>query len=199
MLASFRKYFLSGLIVFLPIALTVYLFVLALEFTDGLIGKFLKPYFMENFGFYVHGLGLVILIYLIVVIGFFVTNFLGKRIYEFFEKLLVRLPFFRQVYPAIKEMAIFLFSRERLKQFRQVVIIEYPRKGIYSFGFLTNDTSKRICDVTGKTLCNVFVPSAPGPLTGFAILVPKRDIMFTDITVEEAFKFIVSGGVVQPH
>lgn len=198
MMNRLRRYFISGIVVFLPLALTIYLFFLAIEFADGLLGKYLQPYFYETFGFYFRGLSILIGIYIIIVIGFFVTNFLGQKFYSFFERLLIRLPFFKQVYPAIKEMAIFLFSRDQLKSFKQVVVVEYPRKGIFSFGFLTNDSSRRIKEKTRHELCNVFIPSAPGPLTGFAVMIPKRDIIFTDISVEEAFKFIVSGGVVNP-
>ena len=132
-------------------------------------------------------------------IGFITRNLLGRKIHDFFERLVLKLPFFKQVYPALKEMAIFLFSREQLRSFKQVVLIEYPRKGIYSFGFLTNDASQRIQDKVKQELCNIFVPSSPGPLTGFVMMVPKKDIIFTDITIEEAFKFIVSGGVVNPY
>lgn len=193
-----RTYFLSGLVVFLPLALTIYLFFLAITTAENVLGKYLRPYFGDYFGFYIPGLGIIVGIYLIVLIGFLATNFLGQRIYDWFEKLLVKLPFFRQVYPAIKEMAMFLFSRERLKQFKHVVLIEYPRKGIYSFGFLTNDASKAICEQTKQDLCNVFIPSAPGPLTGFAVMIPRKDITLTDIKIEDAFKFILSGGVVNP-
>jgi len=199
MLSSLRKYFISGLIVFLPVALTIYLFVIALNFADGLLGKFLEPYFYKNFGFYFHGLGIILGVYLIVFIGFIVTNFLGKQVYGFFERILQKLPFFKQVYPALKEIAIFLFSRDQMSSFKQVVIIEYPRNGIYSLGFLTNNTASRISDYTKKELCNVFIPSSPGPLTGFAVMVPKKDLIITDLTIEEAFKFIASGGVVNPH
>jgi len=153
---------------------------------------------LDSFGFYFRGLGIIFGVSLIVLIGFIVTNFLGRKIHDFFERLLLKLPFFKQVYPAIKEMAIFLFSRERLTSFKQVVLVEYPRKGIYAFAFLTNDTAKHICEKTRQELCNVFVPSAPGPLTGFVVLIPKKDIIFTDISIEEAFKIIVSGGVVNP-
>ena len=113
--------------------------------------------------------------------------------------IVLKLPFFKQVYPALKEMAVFLFTRERMASFRQVVLIEYPRKGIYAMGFLTNDSSKEICDDVKKELCNVFIPSSPGPLTGFTVLVPKKEVVHTRISIEDAFKFIVSGGVVNPH
>ena len=193
-----RNYFISGLVVFLPIVLSIYLFIWAVNFADGLLGKYLKPYFYETFGFYVRGLGILAGIYLIIVMGFFFTNFVGYKIQQYFERLLLRLPFFKQVYPAVKEMAVFLFSRDRPKSFKQVVLVEYPRKGIYSYGFLTNEADPRLWAKTKRKLCNVFVPSSPGPLTGFAILVPQEEVIFTDISIEDAFKFIVSGGVVNP-
>ena len=173
MMNRLRRYFISGLVVFIPLALTVYLFVLAIDFADGLLGKYLEPYFFEQFGYYFRGLSILIGISIIILFGFFVTNFLGQRVYQYFEKLLVKLPFFRQVYPAIKEIAVFLFSSDRFKSFKQVVLVEYPRKGIYAFGFLTNDSADKICELTKKDLCNVFMPSAPGPLTGGGVMVPR--------------------------
>ena len=197
MFGNIRKYFISGLVVFLPIALTLYLLVIAIAFADNFFREFFKKLGF-GFGDY-YGLSIVIGIGILVLIGFITTNFLGRKIHGFFEAIVLKLPFFKQVYPALKEMAIFLFARERLASFKQVVLIEYPRKGMYAMGFLTNDSSKEICDNIGKELCNVFVPSSPGPLTGFTILVPKREVVYTHISIEDAFKFIVSGGVVNPH
>jgi len=111
--------------------------------------------------------------------------------------VIVKLPFFKQIYPAIKEIAVFLFSRDKLA-FKNVVIVEYPRKGLYSFGFLTNESNQRLCKLTNQDLCNVFIPSAPGPITGYVIMVPRKDLIMTDIPIDEAVKFIVSGGVVNP-
>jgi len=197
MWVKLRRYFLSGLVVLLPLALTIYLFVLAMDFADGLMGKFIQPIIREKLRFYVPGLGIILGVILIVLVGFFATNFFGKKIHAAFENVLVRLPFFRQVYPAIKEMAMFLFSRDKLR-FKQVVLIEYPRKGLFSIGFLTNETHPKFCEMTKKKLRNVFLPSAPGPLTGYIIMVPEDDIHYTNVPVEEAFKFILSGGVVNP-
>lgn len=197
MFGKIRKYFISGLIVFLPIALTIYLFYLAIAFTDNFFREFFEK-FGFGFGEY-YGLSIIIGISIIILIGFITTNFLGRKIHGFFERIVLKLPFFKQVYPALKEMAVFLFARERLASFKQVVLVEYPRKGIYTMGFLTNDSSKEVCDSIGKELCNVFVPSSPGPLTGFTILIPKKEIIYTKISIEDAFKFIVSGGVVNPH
>lgn len=197
MFGKIRKYFISGLIVFLPIALTIYLFYLAIAFTDNFFREFFEKLGF-GFGDY-YGLSIIIGISIVILIGFITTNFLGRKIHGFFERIVLKLPFFKQVYPALKEMAVFLFARERLASFKQVVLVEYPRKGIYTMGFLTNDSSKEACDSIGKELCNVFVPSSPGPLTGFTILIPKKEIIYTKISIEDAFKFIVSGGVVNPH
>ncbi|MFH1359789.1 MAG: DUF502 domain-containing protein [Candidatus Omnitrophota bacterium] len=195
--ARLKRYFISGLIIFLPLALTVYFFVLMIQVADGLLGKFIEPYFAREFGFYFRGISIIVSAAIIFLIGFLATNFLGRRLYPVFENLLLRLPFFKQVYPAFKQMAIFLFSRER-PAFKQVVLVEYPRKGIYSIGFLTNDTGGRLNQKLRHEHCNVFVPSSPGPLTGFVILVPKHELIYPDISIEDAIKLIVSGGVVNP-
>ena len=197
MFNNLRKYFISGLVVFLPIALTIYLFFLAIDFTDTFFGKLFAKFGLGLGNF--RGLSILVGIYIIILIGFVTTNFLGKKIHDFFERIVLKLPFFKQVYPALKEMAIFLFARDRIASFKQVVLIEYPRKGIYAMGFLTNDTAKEFNSHIKAELCNVFIPSSPGPLTGFTILVPKKEIIHTHISIEDAFKFIVSGGVVNPH
>lgn len=198
MLAKLRKYFLSGLLAFLPLALTVFLFIWVIGKADGMLGKYLDPLMKEYLGFYIPGLGLILGVVCIMFIGFIVTRYFGRKIQETVEKIFLKLPFFKQVYPALKEIAGFFFARGKLK-FKTVVIVEYPRKGIYSFGFLTNESSDQLNKLTKNDLCNVFVPSAPGPLTGFVFMVPKKDIITTDITVEQAVKFNMSGGVVNPQ
>ena len=198
MLALWRRYILAGLTVLLPVLLTVYLIMMTFNFVDGFLGKFIKPLFIKFFGFYFQGSSIVVFIFLIFIIGFFASNFLGKRLYPKLEELLLKLPFFRQVYPAVKEVALFLFSRDK-PAFKQVVLIEYPRKGVYSLGFLMSDASKKINDITKQELCNILIPSSPSPLTGFVVMVPRTEVIFTDITVEQAIKFIVSDGVINPN
>jgi uncharacterized membrane protein len=196
-LRKVKRYFISGLVIFLPVMLTLYLFLWTLAIADGLLGRFIEPYFEYKFGFYFRGLSLLITISLIFLIGFLAANFLGRKIQSYGEALLLRLPFFRQVYPAFKEIAMFLFSREKMA-FTQVVFIQYPRQGIYSMGFLTNQASAKVCDFLGPDMCNVFVPTVPSPLTGFVVIVPKKEVVETNIPVEAAVKFLVSGGVVNP-
>ena len=194
--ARMRRYFISGLVTFLPVALTVYLLYLAVTVTDNFLARFIEPYFVSEFGFYFRGLSILVCLLGIFLIGFFVANFLGRKLHIFFESILLRLPFFKQVYPAIKEFSIFLFVHNR-SRFRQVVFLEYPRKGVYSLGFITNDTPPAISEKLGKKeMCNVFVPSSPGPFTGFVVLVPKEDLVFSEMTVEQGLKLLVSGGVI---
>ncbi len=191
-----RRYFISGLVIFLPLALTINLFVLTFNIADGFLGKYIQPYFSREFGFYFRGLSILICVLLIFIIGFLGRNFLGRRFYAVGEGLLLKLPFFKQVYPALKEVFSFLFTRDKLA-FQQVVLVEYPRHGLYSIGFLTNATPKKICEKTSQELYSVFIPHTPSPLTGFLTLVPKRDLVFPEITVEEAIKIVISGGVVK--
>ncbi|MFA5059511.1 MAG: DUF502 domain-containing protein [Candidatus Omnitrophota bacterium] len=193
-----KRYFIYGLTIFLPIMLTVYLIILTFNFIDGFLGKAIKPIFINIFGFYFNGTSILIFILLIFSIGFVTTHFLGKKLYPWFEKQLLKLPFFRQVYPAMKEIALFLFSHER-PAFKQVVLVEYPRKGAYSLGFLMNDSAKSICQKIGKETCNVLIPTSPSPFSGFVVIIPKDEVILTDMTVEQAVKFFVSDGVVNPE
>ncbi len=195
-MSATKRYLITGLTVSLPLLLTVYTFMLTFNIIDGFLAKFIRPIFSLFDLEYFRGLSIAIFILLIFFIGFLVTHFFGK-LYPFVERLLLRLPFFRQIYPAMKEIAMFLFSRNKTT-FKQVVLVEYPRKGLYSVGFLVSDSAKKFCDLTKKDLCNVLVPTSPSPFSGFVALVPREEIIFTDITVEEAIKFFVSDGVVNP-
>jgi len=197
MMKRLRQYFVSGLIIFLPLALTINLLMITFNIADGFLGKYLQPYFSREFGFYIRGISILVCISLIVIIGFFATNFLGKTLYPVFEGMLLRLPFFKQVYPAFKEIALFLFLPKDKITFQQVVLVEYPRKGIYSVGFLTNPVPEKVAKKTNKTLSYVLIPTTPSPLTGFLILVPTEDLIFPDIGMEEAVKIIISGGVIK--
>lgn len=209
MLQKLRNYFISGLIIFLPLALTIMLFIWGITSLDAWLGNVLQPIIEDRYGedfyfegvyrFAFHTLCVVLLIYIIILVGMFARNFVGQKVYDIFEQLLVKLPFFRQLYPAFKEIAIFLFSRERMVSFKQVVLLEYPRKGIYSMGFLTNDAPGQVRDMVKKDLCNVFISTSPSPLTGFTVLIPRKELIFLDISIESAFKFILSGGVVNPQ
>ncbi len=191
-----RRYFISGIVIFLPLALTVNLFILTINFADGILGSYFKSYFSKEFGFYFRGLSILISLLLIFIIGFLASNFLGRRIYPFFEGLLLRLPFFKQVYPAFKEMSLFLFSGGKKINFERVALVEYPRAGMYQIAFLTNNAPKSVNEKLSQDMCCLFLPTTPSPLTGWVVFVPRKDIIFPDISVEDAIRIVVSGGVV---
>ncbi|MBF0569692.1 MAG: DUF502 domain-containing protein [Candidatus Omnitrophica bacterium] len=194
----FKKYFFSGLAVFLPLALTIYVSIGVLNFAESIFGRYLRPFFLQNYDFYFWGLGIVTLVVIILFCGFLITNYFGRFIHRQAEKILLRIPLVGHVYPAFKEIAKFLF-REEASGFQQVVLISWPQKGQYALAFMTNKTAAFICEKTGREMINVLMPHVPNPLTGFLIIVPRDEAIFLDITVEEAAKMIVSGGVVNPE
>ncbi|MBF0485915.1 MAG: DUF502 domain-containing protein [Candidatus Omnitrophica bacterium] len=194
MFSRLKKYFFTGLAVFLPLVLTVYIFIWVLNFAEGLLGHTLKPLFLEYYDFYFWGLGILILLAVILFCGFLATNYFGRAAHSFAEKIVLRVPLMASIYPAFKEIANFMF-REKAT-FQQVVLAEWPSKDTYVVGFLTNTTAARISEKAGRKLLNVMVPHVPNPLTGFLVVLPEDRVQYLDITVEEALRIIVSGGVV---
>ena len=193
MLKRLKKYFFSGLAVFLPLVLAIYVFVWLMNFLESILGKYLKPLFLEYYDFYFWGLGILILVLLILFSGFLIRQYFGKVMHRVMEKLVLRVPLLGMIYPAFKEISKFFFQEKA--HFDKVVLVEWPRPGAYVLGFLTNPTSPRIADKVGKKLSNVMVPHVPNPLTGFLLMVPDELITPLDITVQEAVRIMVSGGV----
>ena len=197
-----RRYFLTGLLVVVPILITVYLFVTLFLFFDNILGRFISRLTEAYFGVRIPGLGLLVFVVLIFVVGFFATNFLGKKILRFFERLWFKFPIVKKVYPAAKQITKFLFASGLQGRIQKVVLFQYPSKGIYSLGFVTNETDPGICAKTGsqdQDFLNVLVPSVPNPLTGFLVFVPRQDVIFLDMGIEDAMKLVVSGGVLNPQ
>ena len=141
--------------------------------------------------------GLFVAIVLIYLAGRMLGGFIGRRLYARLEKLLARIPIFKQVYPHVKQIVDFLFGENQM-QFSKVVIVEYPRKGIWTVGLLTGDSLKDIQSRMGTEIVSVFIPSSPTPFTGYTITVPREDAIELPITIEEALRFVVSGGVLVP-
>ncbi len=192
-----RKYLIAGSLVVLPVIITVFVFLWLFSFLDGILGKYINSYLMSQYGYKIPGLGIIFAIALILFVGFLVTHLISRGFISFFEKFFLKFPIIKQIYPAVKQMIYFLFSDRRLS-FRKVVLIEYPRKGVYTLGFLTNETLELFKQKTRKDLINIFIPSTPGPLTGYLVMVPKAEVVIVDIAVEEALKMLISGGVVNP-
>ncbi len=145
-------------------------------------------------------LGLIVAFFLIYIVGLLLGSYIGHSLYRRGEILLQRLPLFKQVYPSVKQITDFLVSdgNERLKKFSRVVAVQYPRRGIWSVGFITGDTMIKIQDEAGVPCATVFIPSSPTPFTGYTISVPRSEMIELPISVEEALRFTVSGGVVLP-
>ena len=185
---AFRRYFVTGLATLFPVAVTVYLVYKIFEFADGFLGGF--------FHVKIPGLGLVATILVILLVGVLSVHFFGRVLFRTIEGLLSRLPFVRRVYPPVKQLAQFLFSEEsRHAAFRRVVLVPYPRTGLYTVAFVTNE-QKTTAAGRSQTLLTCLLPNPPSPFTGPLIFVPEEDVVPLDMTVEEAVKFIVSGGVV---
>lgn len=192
-----KRYFITGLIVFLPAFLTIYVILAILKFLDNILGRYINIFLYHTLGFKIFGLGILLFAILVFLSGVFAVNFLGKRILPALERFFVRIPLVHEFYPAIKQMVIFLFS-EKHQSFKSVALVEYPRKGIYSIGFITNDGVKQIQDKVGIELINVFIASSPNPLTGFLVLVRKEEVQHLELSIEEGMKLLISGGIINP-
>lgn len=197
-MSRIKRYFGAGLLITLPVFVTGYFFFVVFRFIDGLWGKLINIYLKKYFGFTVPGLGIVLGLLTVLLIGFIATNFLGKRMFHAIESWFFRLPLVRQVYPAAKQIVSSLISKES-RTFKQVVLVEYPSKGIWSLGFVTNSSFASAEEVAGEELVHVLIATTPSPLTGYLALIPRKNVRPLSISVEEGIKLIVSGGIVKPH
>lgn len=193
----FRRWFFTGLAVLVPIAITVYVIVGVFQFADGILGKYINRYVYLYFGYKIPGLGIIFSILIILFVGAF-GSLIRLRIFKRLERLFLKFPLVGKIYNPTKRIVNFLFLQEK-PVFKHVALVEYPRKGIYSIGFITNESSKMINQKTAKRMVNVFIPSSPSPLTGFTLIVPEEEIIYLDITVEEASRIVVSGGMLNPE
>lgn len=193
MRARLRRYFIAGLIVVLPFAVTLNVLLWALRLLDGLLGQLFVPLV----GRPVPALGLAALIILIFAIGMLATNVLGRRLVGWFDRLMLRIPLARTIYVATKQLSDSLFM-ERRAAFRRAVLIEWPRRGVYTVGFVTGESRGETQAKTPERVYNVFVVSTPNPTTGFLVLVPEDQIRPLDMSVEDALKLVISGGIVGP-
>ncbi|MBU0633492.1 MAG: DUF502 domain-containing protein [Candidatus Omnitrophica bacterium] len=194
MKSHLRRYFITGIVVLLPVFITINVLVAVVRFLDNLLGRYLNPYFVKIFGNPFFGVGILASLILIIITGILTTNVFIKKIMPYFERLFLRIPLVCQIYPSVKQLVKFLFSENRIA-FKKVVLFEYPRRNVYTLGFVTNEFD--IClDKNEKTrgVC-IYISSAPNPITGFFVIVPKAEVTFLDMSIEEAVKIIISGGV----
>ena len=189
-LTSFRNYFIAGVVVLIPIGITVYLTLFIINISSKIIPKEINP--NHYLPYEIPGLEILISIILITFIGWLSLSFLGKKLLNTFENLLKRIPILRTIYSAITQMTETFTKSEGNK--KNVVLVEYPRKGSWAVGFATKDNEGQISKKTNKKLVNVFIPTTPNPTSGFLLMFPNEEVIYLDLTFEEASRFIVSAG-----
>ncbi len=198
--ASFRRNFLAGLLIILPLWLTLFIIWLVFRWISSFTSPFLSPFFHLLFGaqqseFLVRITSFFIAILVIWAVGLFATHIVGRRILLGVENVFLRLPVLRDIYTAMRKF-IQQFTLKR--SCRKVVLLEFPRKGLYSIGFVTCESMAEVHWTTKGSITSVFVPTTPNPSTGFFLMVPEEELITLDVDVDEAFKLIVSGGIMHP-
>ena len=187
---TIRNYFITGVVVLIPIGFTLYLTKILIGISSNLIPKNLNP--NHYLPFDIPGVEILISILLITLVGGLSLSFFGKRILKIIDDLFQRIPFLRTVYSAIVQMTE-TFSKKN-DDTKSVVLVEYPRKGVWAVGFATKENTGEMADKTNKKLINVFVPTTPNPTSGFLLMFPIEDVIYLNMSFEEASKFIVSAG-----
>ncbi|MFO8163909.1 MAG: DUF502 domain-containing protein [Desulfatiglandales bacterium] len=196
---SLKNYFLTGLLVLLPIYITVKIILFLIKGMDAILRYIPPKYLPETYlQFYIPGLGLILVVIIILVVGLLTRNFIGGKIVRFGENIVNRIPFVRSLYTGVKQLMEAFFIQKN-DAFKRVGLLEYPRRGIYVLGFITGESKGEVQSKTGKNMINVFVPTSPNPTSGFYILIPEDDLIILDMSVEDAFKLIISGGMLSPH
>ncbi|HOW42440.1 MAG TPA: DUF502 domain-containing protein [Candidatus Omnitrophota bacterium] len=197
-LHNFRHYVMTGLFLVAPVSLTLFIIFKLFLFIDNILGKFLNRYFLEHAGFSVPGLGFILFFLIIFLIGYVFSTYLRRhRFFDQVEKWFSTLPLIKTIYPLLKQIVGFVSEQKELG-FKKVVLVEYPARGLWSIGFLTNEQFDALNRAVSADLVSVYVPTVPGPLTGNLVFVPRQEVKVTDIQVSDALKIIISGGVVNP-
>ncbi len=189
-----RNYFFTGVVVLIPIGFTLYLTKILISVSSGLIPSEINPNTYLNFS--IPGLEIILTIIFITIIGYLSLSFLGKKFLQIIDDLFRRIPILRTIYSAIGQMTESFTQKKNSK--KSVVLVEYPRKDTWAVGFATKDNEGEMKNKTNRNLVNVFVPTTPNPTSGFLLMFPKEDVIYLDISFEEASKFIVSAGTSSP-
>ncbi len=194
LIARLRNYFITGIVVLVPIGLTFYLTKFLIDLSSNLLPKELNPNYYLPFN--IPGLEIIISLIFITIIGGLSLSFIGKKILQLFNDFLKKIPILRTIYSAIGQLTETFAPKKGAK--KSVVLVEYPRKGSWAVGFATKENDSEISKKTNTDLVNVFVPTTPNPTSGFLLMFPKSEIIYLDMSFEEASKFIVSAGTSDP-
>lgn len=198
-----KSNFLTGLLVLIPLVLTIFIIWKLFFAIDGLLQGFISEVVLTRLGYVVTdkpltGLGFISVIIVILLTGFFARNYVGRKVLVLGNTIVSRIPIISRVYIAIQQISQ-AFLSEKTEVFEKAVLIEYPRKDIYSIGFFTQDTKGEVQDHLDKDVVSIFIPTTPNPTSGFLLFVPKSDITVLDMSVEEALKLVISGGAIVPN
>ena len=188
--SKLRNNFIAGIVVLIPIGITLYLTIFLIRISGNIIPKEINP---NNYlPFDIPGVEILMALIIITITGWLSLSFLGKKFFEFFNNVLKKIPILRTIYSAIGQMTE-SFTKTDNKQ-KSVVLLEYPRKGVWAVGFATKENEGIIKEKIKEEIVNVFLPTTPNPTSGFLLMVPKKDLIYLDVTFEQASKFIVSAG-----
>lgn len=189
-----RNTFVRGIAIIIPLGLTYWFFTAFLNFVDSIF----SPVLRQLIGVYIPGLGFMTMLVLILIVGLLTRNLFGRLFFAWMETVLTAIPFVRSVYSAVRDLVGAFVSGGKGRTFRKVVMMEYPRKGLYTIGFVTNEMQFATPD--GKTVAflNVYIPNPPNPTSGVLCLVPKSEAIQLSISIEEGLKLVLSGGIVLP-
>ena len=193
-----KNYFLTGLLVILPIFVTVYVVWFLIRGVDIILEYIPEQYLPETYiHFQIPGIGLILVVIFIFIVGLLTRNFIGSRAIRIWEKLVHGIPLAGIIYSGVKQL-LEAFFLQKNDAFKRVAMVEYPRRGIYVIGFITGQSKGEVQDKTSRKMINVFIPTTPNPTSGFYILIPEEDLVILDMSIEEAFKLVISGGIVVP-
>jgi len=193
-----RNYFISGLLFWVPLALTVLVIKFFLELINNLVPKKYLPEAIFNLDTTIPGSGIILILIVILITGVLVTNILGRKLVSLWEKVLNKIPGFRNVYNVLKKVSDTVFNTST-ESFRKAFLIQYPSKGIWVIAFQSGDYRGEAESIIGEEIMNLFVPTTPNPTSGFFVMMAKKDAFELDMSVEEAFKLVISAGVVTPN
>jgi len=199
LLARLRTYFLTGIVVSAPVGITIWLIWLFVAFVDQSVVPLIPDAYHPSdvLGVSVPGIGVIVVLLVVTFIGFTVTNFFGRYMIRLGERFVSRVPVVRTIYGVLKQIFDAVLAQSE-GAFREVVLIEYPRRGIWVIGFITSITQGEVQRVTPDDMVNVFLPTTPNPTSGFLLFVPRQDCRTLNMSVEEGVKLVISGGIVSP-
>ena len=193
-----RNYFISGLLFWIPLALSVIVIKFFLELVNNLIPQKYLPEAIFKLDTTIPGSGIILVLLVILITGVMVTNILGRKLVALWEKVLNKIPGFRNVYNVLKKVSDTVFNTST-DSFRKAFLIQYPSKGIWVIAFQSGDYRGEAKSIIGEEIMNLFVPTTPNPTSGFFVMMAKKDAFELDMSVEEAFKLVISAGVVTPN